>query len=151
MKKHPIKPDKLIEKIREKLENKIDQDNKKICNFFEDSFENTLIVVPDEIKKTYLNDNPKITTEDGDELQGWDEIISYLGTITSGTKCEVEGVEIELDYLIAGDPSGTVENDFDLHTHVKTAFSFGGAEMSSGSDPVGEGDLKHRRTCVWEP
>ncbi len=152
MKEHPIKPDKLIGKIRGKLENKIEQDNKKICRFFEDSFGKPAEEIDEsEIEGTYLYMNPVITTEDGRELEGWDEIKSFLETVPGGTQCEVEEVEIEIDYLEAADPDGLVKNDFDLHAHVKTAFNFGGTEMSAGSDPGGEGDLRHRRTCVWEP
>lgn len=145
-----IKTGKFIEKIRNKLENKVDQDNKKICKFFEDSFGKSPDEIdPEEIKDTYFYMNPVITPEEGGRYEGWDEIKSYLGTKDPGTGCNDGEVEIEIDYLDV--PGGTVEDDFDLQAHVKTAFIWGGKEASAGSDPGGEGDLKHRRTCVWEP
>jgi len=129
-----IKGVKLEGEKRDKLEKKIDQDNRKICKFFKESFG---------VKETYLGKNPRITTDEGDELQGWGKITSYLGKIPSGIECQVKSVYVEVEAID--------EEDFDLIAHVKTTFSFGGTEASAGIDPDGEGDLKHRRTCVWEP
>lgn len=144
---------KYIEKMRKELENKIDQDNKKIRKFFEDSFGKPADEIdPEVIKETYLYKNPKITTEDR-VLKGWDKIKSHLSEIPEGTSCgsDDENVDVNLDYLSVKDPEDKVKNDFDLHAHVKTAFNFGGTKAGAGSDPDGEGDLKHRRICVWEP
>lgn len=147
-----IKPDKFIEKMRDKLEHKIDKDNREICKFFEDSFGKPAGEIDEsEIKGTYLHLDPKITTDEGDELQGWDVIKSYLEKTPSGTKCRVENVDAEVDYLPVENPDVVAKNDFDLEAHVKTTFSFGGTDASAGIDPDGEGDLRHRRTCEWEP
>ncbi len=147
-----IKPDKFIEKMRDKLEKKIDQDNKDICKFFKDSFGKSVEEIDEgEIEGMYLYMNPVITTEEGERYEGWDEIKPFLGTKEPGTGCTDGKVEIGLDYLEAANPDDLVKNDFDLQAHVKTTFSFGGTEASAGIDPDGEGDLKHRRTCVWEP
>jgi hypothetical protein len=129
-----IKGVKLEGEKRDKLEKKIDQDNRKICKFFKESFG---------MKETYLGKKPRITTDEGDELQGWGEITSYLGKIPGGMECQVENVYVEVEPID--------EEDFDLIAHVKTTFNFGGTEAGAGSDPDGEGDLKHRRTCEWEP
>ena len=152
MKDHHYDFGKLIEKIRNKLDNKVDQDNRKICAFFRDSFGKSANEIdPEEIKETYFYKNPVLATEEGERLEGWDEIKAYLGTKEPGTECDDGEVEIEMDYLDAADPDSISKNDIDLNAHVKTAFIFGGTGASAGSDPDGEGDLKHRRTCVWEP
>ncbi len=133
-----IKGEKVEGEKRDKLENKVDQDNKKICRFFEYSFGKPAHEInEDEIERTYLHKSPKIT------LEGWDEIKSFLERVPSGTECQARDVYAEVEVVD--------EKDFDLRAHIKTAFSFGGTEASAGSDPGGEGDLKHRRTCEWEP
>jgi len=147
-----IKTGKFIEKIRNKLEHKIDQDNREIDRFFEDSFGKPADEIDQEkIKETYLYMNPVITTEEGEKYEGWEEIKSHLETKDPGTESKSGDVEIELDYLEDADPDDLVKNDFDLQAHVKTAFTWGGSEAGAGSDPGGEGDMRHRRTCEWEP
>ena len=149
-----IKTDKFTEKIREKLERKIDKDNREICKFFENSFGKPVDEInEEEIKGTYLYKNPKITTDEGDELLEWDVIKPYLEKTPSGTKCSYndENVDAHVDYLPVENPGGIAEDDFDLEAHVKTTFIFKPPEKSAGIDPDGEGDLKHRRTCEWEP
>jgi hypothetical protein len=133
-----IKGEKIEGEKRDNLEKKIDQDNKKICKFFEDSFGKSAgNINEDEIEGTYMHKNPRVT------IEGWDEIKSYLEKVPNGTKCQAVNVYVEVNPI--------TEEDFDLKARVKTAFSFGGTEMSAKSDPGGEGDLRHRRTCVWEP
>jgi len=133
-----IKGEKLEGEKRDKLEKKVDKDNEKICRFFKDSFgKRPAAINEDEIKGTYMHRNPKIT------IEGWDEIKAYLERVPGETGCEAESVYVEVEVINEG--------DFDLKAHVKTKFSFGETEASAGIDPGGEGDLKHRNTCEWEP
>ena len=148
-----IKTDKFTEKIREKLERKIDKDNREICKFFEKSFGKPVDEIDQEkIKETYLYLHPKIKT-DNDELTDWEAIKTYLKGIPRGTRCSYndENVDAHVDYLPVENPGGIAEDDFDLEAHVKTTFIFEPPEKSAGIDPDGEGDLRHRRTCEWEP
>ncbi len=98
--------------------------------------------------------NPKITTEK-EVIEGWEDIKTYLSGIPEGTNCssDDENADADVDYLYLKDSEDQSKNDFDLQAHIKTAFTFTirGPEKSAQIDPDGEGDLKHRRTCVWEP
>jgi hypothetical protein len=140
-------------KLEERLERKIERDNREICRFFEDSFGKPVGEIAErEIEETYMYLNPKITKDDGEVLQGWEEIKPWLKDIESGTNCEPSDevpVDLDLDYLPAENTDGQVKDDFDLEVHVKTTFIFGGKEKSAGIDPGGEGRLRHRRTCDW--
>jgi hypothetical protein len=100
---------------------------------------------------TYLQ-TPKLTTEEGTTLGVWEEILNKLAEIIgNSTYIDAQSVHVCLEYLPYGSAKFRTYNtgwdDVDFIAHIKTVLAY-----APEDDPVTmEGELRHRKTCVYEP
>jgi hypothetical protein len=104
---------------------------------------------------TYLR-NPTLTTEAGERITGWTEILpELLRIINESTYIDVQSVHVQFEYLPYGGEEyvrynskiTAPEEQIDFIGHVRTVLAY-----APHDDPVTmEGDLPHRRTCdpLW--
>jgi hypothetical protein len=100
---------------------------------------------------TYLQ-SPKLTTENGTTLVVWEEILNKLAEIIgNSTYVDAQSVHVCLEYLPYGSAKfktyNTSAEDVDFVAHIKTVLAYAPEDA-----PVTmEGELRHRKTCVYEP
>lgn len=100
---------------------------------------------------TYLR-NPTLTTEAGERITGWTDILpELLRIINESTYIDVQSVHVQFEYLPYGSEEylrfnraiTKPEDQIDFVGHVKTVLAY-----APHDDPVTMGgDLPHRRTC----
>jgi len=111
---------------------------------------------PNPFAGTYL-DKMKLTTEDGTTLTVWEDIVAALtAVINKSTYIDAQSVHVKLEYLVYKSPRYLKENgntapaltdEFDFIAHIKTVLAY-----APQDDPLtAEGELRHRKTCVYEP
>ncbi len=150
---------------------KVEQDNSKLSKFLSDlrgavqtatkerkSFDPAAWAKahPNPFAGTYL-DKMTLTTEDGTTLTLWEDIVAALTVvINKSTYIDAQSVHVKLEYLVYKSPRYIKENgntapalldEFDFIAHIKTVLAY-----APQDDPLtAEGELRHRKTCVYEP
>ena len=94
-----------------------------------------------EFSGTYLR-KPRLWTDEPGSFEDWANVFNKLKNVVGGKPdVNIDALHVLIEYLPYVEGS-----DYDLLAHIKITFS-----CSSGEDPILEGELRHRKVCIWEP
>lgn len=128
-----------------KLLAKVEADNKLLLKKLKDMAASPDAQNPEQWAKefsgTYLK-KPRLWTDEPGSAEDWADVFKKLKDIVGGKPgVTLENLHILIEYLPYVE--GSV---YDLRANIKISFT-----CAAGEDPILEGELSHRKVCVWEP